>query len=37
MDDGFNSYTRYDGLPQLREAIARKMLAYNGIKVNPDK
>jgi len=36
MDDGFNCYTRYDGLPQLREAIARKMLSYNGISVNPE-
>lgn len=36
MDEGFNSYTRYDGLPQLRGAIARKMLSYNGIKANPE-
>jgi aminotransferase len=36
MDDGFNTYTRYDGLPRLREAIARKALAYNGIKANPE-
>ncbi|MFA7158492.1 MAG: pyridoxal phosphate-dependent aminotransferase [Kiritimatiellia bacterium] len=36
MDDGYNSYTRYDGLPQLREAIARKMLSYNKITANPE-
>lgn len=36
MDDGFNSYTRYDGLPQLRKAIARKMLSYNKITANPE-
>lgn len=36
MDEGFNSYTRYDGLPQLREAISRKMLSYNNIRVNPE-
>lgn len=36
MDEGVNSYTRYDGLPQLREAIASKMLRDNGIKADPD-
>ena len=36
MDDGINSYTRYDGLSQLREAIARKMKAYNGIDADPE-
>ena len=25
MDDGINCYTRYDGLEELRRAIARKM------------
>lgn len=37
MADGFNSYTPYAGLPALREAIARKMLLYNGIECDPDK
>ncbi len=36
MDDGFNSYTRHDGLPALRNAIAQKMLDFNGIQVNPE-
>lgn len=36
VDAGINSYTRYDGLPQLREAIARKMKRYNGISANPE-
>lgn len=36
MDNGFNCYTRYDGLPQLREAVARKMWDYNKIRANPD-
>lgn len=31
VDEGINSYTRFDGLPELRTAITRKMLAYNGI------
>jgi len=37
MDRGINQYTRYDGLPELRNAIAKKMLAYNGIKADPEK
>lgn len=36
IDEGFNSYTRYDGLPQLRQAIAHKMLSFNGIKADPE-
>jgi len=35
IDDGVNSYTRYDGLRELREAIARKMASYNGIAADP--
>ena len=36
MRDGFNTYTKYNGLPVLREAIARKMSAYNGITADPE-
>ena len=36
MDRGFNSYTRFDGLAELRQAISRKMRAYNGIKADPE-
>lgn len=36
MDKGLNSYTRYDGLADLRQAIAQKMWEYNGIKADPE-
>jgi aminotransferase len=36
MEEGINSYTRYDGLPELRQAIARKMKVYNGIAADPE-
>jgi aminotransferase len=36
IDRGVNSYTRFDGLQELREAIARKMSEYNGIKADPE-
>jgi aminotransferase len=36
VDKGINSYTRYDGLAELREAIARKMREYNGIIADPE-
>lgn len=36
MDAGFNSYTRFDGLAVLREAIAKKMADYNGMQVDPE-
>lgn len=36
MDDGVNSYTRYDGLAELRCAISQKMLHDNGIAADPD-
>lgn len=29
--DGYNVYTRFDGLPELRRAIAGKLMQYNGI------
>lgn len=32
-----NSYTRLDGVAQLRSAIARKMRNYNGVTANPER
>ena len=37
MDAGINSYTRYDGISELRGAIAAKMRAYNGIAADPER
>jgi len=36
MEDGINCYTRYDGLAELRQAIARKLKDYNGIVADPE-
>lgn len=36
IDDGFNTYTRYDGLAELREAIAAKHKADNGMDIDPE-
>lgn len=36
VDLGYNIYTRYDGLPQLRQALARKTQAFNGIVSDPE-
>jgi aminotransferase len=36
IDDGVNSYTRYDGREELRKAIAHKMQEYNGIQADPE-
>ena len=36
VDEGINSYTRFDGLPKLRTAIANKMDRYNGIKADAE-
>jgi len=37
MDEGVNSYTRYDGIDEIRHAIAGKMRSYNGVECDPDK
>jgi aminotransferase len=37
IDKGINSYTRYDGLDELREAIAVKQKRFTGIDVDPTK
>ncbi len=34
--EGHNVYTRFDGLPELRQAIAKKLVNYNGIQADPD-
>ncbi len=34
--DGYNVYTRFDGLPDLRQAIAEKLERYNRIKADPE-
>lgn len=34
--DGYNVYTRFDGLPELREAITDKLVHYNGIQADPE-
>jgi aminotransferase len=36
IEDGYNGYTRFDGLPELRQAIAGKLARYNGITVDPE-
>ncbi len=37
IDAGLNIYTRYDGLPELRRAIAKKLSSYNGLQVDPER
>ena len=34
--EGYNVYTRFDGLPEVREAIAEKLAHYNGIQADPE-
>ena len=36
IENGTNSYTRFDGLGALREAIAQKLRTYNEITVEPE-
>jgi aminotransferase len=36
MDSGINSYTRAEGLREIREAIAVKMRRFNGIECDPE-
>jgi aminotransferase len=37
MREGYNLYTRYDGLPVIREALAKKVAGFNGIPADPEK
>jgi len=36
MDEGINTYTRYDGLVELRQAIAYKQKLFTGMEVDPE-
>jgi aminotransferase len=36
IDTGYNTYTRFDGLPELRQAIAKKLSAYNGLRADAE-
>ncbi len=36
IENGINSYTRFDGLAELRGAISQKMRLYNGISADPE-
>ena len=36
MDQGFNTYTRYDGLAELRQAVAQRMRTFNHMTVNSE-
>jgi aminotransferase len=36
IDKGYNAYTRYDGLPELRKAIADKHKWYTGLAADPE-
>ena len=36
MEQGKNVYSRFDGLPELRQAIAKKLVQYNGIVADPE-
>ena len=36
MDQGVNTYTRYDGLAELRQALAQRMKTFNHMVVNPE-
>jgi len=36
IEAGFNQYTRADGIPSLRQAIADKLLRQNGITADPE-
>ena len=36
IDRGMNSYSRFDGIAELRQAIAQKLETYNQIVVDPE-
>jgi aspartate/methionine/tyrosine aminotransferase len=37
IDDGFTHYTHDAGMPELRQAIARKLTAFNQIRADPEQ
>jgi aminotransferase len=36
IERGKNVYSRFDGLPELRQSIAKKLAQYNGIMADPE-
>jgi aminotransferase len=36
MREGYNVYTRFDGLPELRRAIAEKQRSFQGLNLDPE-
>jgi aminotransferase len=36
IDEGWNTYTRQEGIDRLREAISRKLERYNNVRANPE-
>lgn len=36
IEQGLNTYTRFDGLAELRQALAHKLADYNGITADPE-
>lgn len=36
MEKGYNTYTRFDGVAELRQALARKLADYNGLTADPE-
>ena len=36
MNEGYNTYTRYDGLVELRQAVSQRMRVFNHMTVNPE-
>src|ERR1700722_1434799 len=36
IDSGPNSYTRYDGIPELRRALATRLQRYNHLRADPE-
>ena len=36
MDEGYNTYTRYNGLEELRKAIALRQQDFSGLEVDPE-
>lgn len=37
IDEGPNSYTRFDGIPEIRQAITKKLNDYNNIAADPER
>lgn len=37
VNEGYNSYSRYDGIPELRQTIADHLRTFNGIDADPER